>query len=801
MRAGGRRGWRSVGRGIVIVSISLGAVTASDVVSAQEVESCESEPLLAPPVSTVVVIDETEGDLADVRAEVDASAGRLAVVGRIAIRPTERGPDGRTDPGGSIPGRTDPGGIDPRPTDPNGSDPDKPPGPGQPVPTTAVPPVVTDGGWTSVADAAEVAATVSAMVAPGGLGFVVVVVGPTEVADELRRTTPREVAVGAAVDPADAGIDALVPVAREAEARLAGARLPELQATAGQADVRRLEDGWVIDLPGRLSAQVARVTAVEVVTSGRPPSDPPPEVDCGGGDLPVVIDGRDLEGAELTLTIDVEGLGVGSSQAFLDPASPSVQVPTTTSPEDDRDETGADDDDDDDDERAVGSPAASSEGGGGGALLPVLLGCGVLALLVGVALVLNRNRSVAPGLGFAGVGPAPAGAPDPAFAAPAPPPPPPAAPVEPPPPPPPAPSSPDPAWVVADPGDRPIAVPASAGAFPAHHHDGRRSWALAHPSGIYLGGWFERVPDHGEDAAPLVQVHDGGAAVIGVFDGTGGAGSTIVRRELDGLERTSAWVGSRLAREVTADWAVAAAAGADDPDHPTLEPRLRSWFHLHDAGLGEQPVVKGSLHRSLPTTLAVVTTTPEAGRLRTDVLWAGDSRCYSLRPDTGLQVLSRDDTRESDALALIRNDQPMLNLVSADRAFTIHHTTVRVVAPAVFVVATDGCFGYVATPAHFEIIVLESLVSADSVEEWAARLLQRLDAVAGDDASFAIACPGVHDLGVLQRAVAPRLVQLREQHWTPFVDAVDDAEREALRQTSWDAYRTTYEARLPEASR
>ena len=64
----------------------------------------------------------------------------------------------------------------------------------------------------------------------------------------------------------------------------------------------------------------------------------------------------------------------------------------------------------------------------------------------------------------------------------------------------------------------------------------------------------------------------------------------------------------------------------------------------------------------------------------------------------------RDDLQT--AMALIRNDMPMDNLVSADKPFRINHRQYDLTSPTMLLTATDGCFGYVHTPAHFEFLIL-----------------------------------------------------------------------------------------------
>ena len=84
------------------------------------------------------------------------------------------------------------------------------------------------------------------------------------------------------------------------------------------------------------------------------------------------------------------------------------------------------------------------------------------------------------------------------------------------------------------------------------------------------------------------------------------------------------------------------------------------------------------------------------------MFWAGDSRAYVFDPD-GARQLSTDDLRDpGDALANLRHDSVVSNAMSADTEFHVSYRRVELQAPFLLVCATDGCFGYVPTPMHFE---------------------------------------------------------------------------------------------------
>ncbi len=224
--------------------------------------------------------------------------------------------------------------------------------------------------------------------------------------------------------------------------------------------------------------------------------------------------------------------------------------------------------------------------------------------------------------------------------------------------------------------------------------------------------WTEKRPGRGEDAEPLFVHHvPGGEGVAGVFDGAGGAGASAAFEETDGTIRTGAWVGSRTARTAVESWfcgrvETEADAGADSDE-------LRR--HLNDLLTEMRPARRskfvGTMRKDLPTTMAVIHYRLLPGQVRWQALWAGDSRAYLLTPDSGLQALTRDHTEETDALEQLRQDPSMTNLLCAGR-FEIDSNARTTDLPCVLVSATDGFYGYVRTPAHFECHLLDTLLPA-----------------------------------------------------------------------------------------
>ena len=333
---------------------------------------------------------------------------------------------------------------------------------------------------------------------------------------------------------------------------------------------------------------------------------------------------------------------------------------------------------------------------------------------------------------------------------------------------------------------------------------------------ISFGFNLGKIPDQGEDSDPILR--DGpDLGLVGVFDGMGGAGGTVYETP-DG-RRTGAYLASRIARDVVEqrmldllepDWHLNGKAAARDLEHSVqqaLKQRLQ--------GLNPAPSsLRSRLIRALPTTMAVVAlqrTQPSGPTWAGHVFWAGDSRAYVFEAG-GARQLTTDDLRDpGDALANLRRDSVVSNALSADTEFHINYRRVELRAPFVLVCATDGCFGYVRTPMHFEYLVLSHLLGARNTEGWSSALQAQIASFTGDDAAMSTLGVGA-DLQEFQKLFAPRVAELASDFIEPLDElsnAVTRAEQElrALRDRQldemterWNRYKSGYERYLrPEA--
>ena len=332
----------------------------------------------------------------------------------------------------------------------------------------------------------------------------------------------------------------------------------------------------------------------------------------------------------------------------------------------------------------------------------------------------------------------------------------------------------------------------------------------------------------GEDADPLWRV-----GLLGVFDGLGGAGGELIKVG-DGTEQTGAWMASREVRRLVRDAfdqnsKRSAPRAPHDVDiygdvvtrsdqefdftveiREVIQHRLDAYAHrIREMGGGSR--VKSKLIKMLPTTLAVCTY--DLDKNKYTAIWAGDSRVFYLRPQEGLLQVTTDDLRtNADAMQNLTEDSPMSNCVSADSEFVLHERQSDLQPFSVLLAATDGCFGYVQTPLHFEHLLLSSMQEAADWQDWARRLLACILQVTGDDATLSAAVIGWRDFRECQERFqaragwcADRVRTYDEIHGRVqrLHRELDQARKELSRtkSTLWEEYRSTYEMRAESPTR
>jgi serine/threonine protein phosphatase PrpC len=247
----------------------------------------------------------------------------------------------------------------------------------------------------------------------------------------------------------------------------------------------------------------------------------------------------------------------------------------------------------------------------------------------------------------------------------------------------------------------------------------------------------------GEDAPPVyMSSADEKRVVVAVFDGLGGAGSTLY--EEDGISLTGAYIASREVSNSVSNYF----KGLIDEKNFEITPEIISELKIKirteleeklKKQKFEQSKLKSSLIRTFPTTLALAIVNFEAETSEIDILWAGDSRIYILNAVDGLIQLTKDDLKlENDPFENIGNDSPLSNMIHLDDDFTINHLNSKIENPFFVLAATDGCFGYYPTPMHFEHLLLNNLFTSNSEIEWKEKITSELKSISGDDFSLAL---------------------------------------------------------------
>lgn len=282
----------------------------------------------------------------------------------------------------------------------------------------------------------------------------------------------------------------------------------------------------------------------------------------------------------------------------------------------------------------------------------------------------------------------------------------------------------------------------------------------------------EAVSGRGEDS--WYYSYRNGKTLIGVFDGSGGIGA---QQYPNYGGRTGAYVASRAVSGAVQAWFESEAAV---PVEEAIGTALNTCEQYANQTTGVK--IKGSLRKNFPTTMAALAITANSSSTHAECLWAGDSRCYVCDTD-GLHQLSVDDVGSIDAMENLTDDGALKNVINASVPYSIHKKTFDIKKPCIFLTATDGCFGYLLSPMHFEYLLIDTLCSSDNIDEWKKALDSRLYECAGDDYSLCIAGYGYSTFKAMKEDFSSR----REYVLHRYI-ACDEEPR-----TSWRSYKHQYE--------
>ena len=321
----------------------------------------------------------------------------------------------------------------------------------------------------------------------------------------------------------------------------------------------------------------------------------------------------------------------------------------------------------------------------------------------------------------------------------------------------------------------------------------------------------EKIAGLGEDAEPIrytFATSDMGAGMLAVFDGLGGSGSERYR-DANHTDHTGAKLAARCVRASVQQFGNALSAQIATPTFAINANILNKLKQDVITALNSeltkytftQSRIRSNMRRTLPTTMASVFYFPNQHQCQCNVVWAGDSRVFALT-SSGLQQLSRDDvqtsTDNSEFDVLV--DAPITNCIQSNGNFQLHNFSYSYDLPVILIAATDGCFNCVATPGHFEQLLLTTLYQSNTLDEWRDRITAALHQIAQDDFSMAVVCLGWTNFAAIRHAFIIRSMKLTYMLMTDTQSTAthNSIDNRTFLQAFWRTYRITYEAKLQE---
>lgn len=287
----------------------------------------------------------------------------------------------------------------------------------------------------------------------------------------------------------------------------------------------------------------------------------------------------------------------------------------------------------------------------------------------------------------------------------------------------------------------------------------------------------EVKPGNGEDA--YAYEFDDTRIMMAVFDGCGGLGS---RRYEAFSGKTGAYIASRVLAAETLAW-------FEEDCSTSLQYRFEAALSELACANRASTAISGSMIKRFPSTASIILADFK-NDTHIDVIyqWAGDSRGFLLIP-SGLKQCTKDDLSQNiDPFDNLYEDASLANVVSAEGKYMLNRREVRVPYPAILITVSDGVFSYLPSPMHFEMMLVNTLITSSGFEMWEDMLNKRITEVASDDSTLVMAVLGWNSFDDMRRDFIPRYEALKTLKCD--MDATNES-RDGLREI-WKEYSKSY---------
>lgn len=297
----------------------------------------------------------------------------------------------------------------------------------------------------------------------------------------------------------------------------------------------------------------------------------------------------------------------------------------------------------------------------------------------------------------------------------------------------------------------------------------------------------EKIRHKGEDGFAFC-INDR-AAMISVFDGCGGIGA---RQYAEYQNHTGAYIAARILsgtiKNWFENWSISEVKGEEYYLADSIKENFDNALMSVQNSVQNRSKLKGGMQKDFPSTAAICVIRQTQDSLQSNVIWCGDSRVYYMN-NKGLYQLSDDDIDGQDAMTNLYNDGAMTNVISASKPYKLNEFVISdIKKKGMYFVATDGCFGYLLSPMHFEYLLLSTLVDSKSFDEWEKELDRQFSKYGADDSTFCGVLVGFDNFEELKAYYRQRAYSVYDEYIRDF-DIKNSEERFAL----WEAYREGYE--------